>query len=417
MTTENTASNEVERDEYGFDSDGVHLNGTAFDEGGFDEHGIHCDTGTVFNDEGRTRDGGRFDEYGYDCDGYDRSGYNEEGYDSEGYDRDGFDCDGYDSDGYNEDGYHRHGGSRCENGDCNDEDCSCREEGSDELLEYNTCVLEETGWKRHRYKRTTPTVAFEFECIGHEDANTGAAAICGPYNRAYRELIGGTEYGHGSIAKRDGSLPDRTGLEFVTVPMTLDEHRKVLAAAFPDGRLGNGAVSAWSRTQCGMHVHLARSSVSPLTLGKMLCFMHLPANVGFHIDIACRQTHYASFPSHRSLVSTGLPYKADQSDKYSALNVKRSTVEFRIFRPSARTSNILKNLCYVLAVRDFCRQASADRRKLSPSEFLTWLGTTDARFEYIELDQWLRSHDSAFGRMYATVAKPSIKPRKDRPAA
>lgn len=418
MTTENTTpADEVVRDEYGFDDDGVHSNGTEYDDGGFDVNGIHQDTDTVFNEHGRTRDGGRYDDEGYDCDGYDRGGWDREGYDSDGYDRDGYNVDGYDCDGYDEDGINCHGESRCDNGDCNDEYCSCHTQGSDDLLEYNTCVLQETGWKQHRYKRTTPTIAFEFECIGHEDANTGAAAICGPYNRAYRELIGGTLYGHGSIAKRDGSLPDKTGLEFVTVPMTLDEHRKVLAAAFPGGRLGDGAVSAWSKTQCGMHVHLARSSLSPLTLGKMLCFMHIPGNVSFHIDIACRQTHYASFPSHRSLVSTGLPYKADQSDKYSALNVKRSTVEFRIFRPSARTSNILKNLCYVLAVRDFCRQASAIRSKLSAVEFLTWLGRTDARFEYIELDQWLRTHDSAFGRTYLSVAKPSIKPRKDGNAA
>jgi hypothetical protein len=416
MTTENNAG-EIERDEYGFDNDGVHSNGTVFDDSGFDQDGIHEDTGTEFNESGRTRSGGRFDQFGYDCEGYDRSGYNEDGYDSDGYDRDGYDEDGYDCDGYNEDNEDCHGNSRCENGVCEDCDCSCHEEGSDELLDYNACVLQETGWKPHRYKRTTPTVAFEFECIGHVDANTGARAIRQPFDKAYGQIVGGTISREGSIAKRDGSLPERTGLEFVTVPMTIDEHRNVLAAAFPNGRLGNGEISAWSKTQCGMHVHLARSSLSCLTLGKMLCFMHLPANVGFHIDIACRSTHYAAFPSHRSLVSTGLPSKADFGDKYTALNVKRNTVEFRIFRPSARTSSILKNLCYVLAVRDFCRQSSADRGRLNPEAFLTWLGTTDARFEYIELDQWLRTHDSAYGRMYVALAKPSIKPRKDKPAA
>lgn len=406
-------NDEVVRDEYGFDTTtALHTNGTEYDDGGFDIDGNHCDTGTEFNPSGRTRDGSRYDSEGYDRHGYDRHGYNEEGYDCEGFNLDGYDSEGYDRDGYGDDGEDRHGNTRCDNGECDDDYCECHQEGSDELLDSDACVLQETGWRSVLYKRTTPTVAFEFECIAIADANTGAAAIRGPYDRAYAQLVNRTTSGEGSIAKHDGSLPDRTGVEFVTVPMTLDEHRKVLAAAFPSGKLGAGAVNAWSHSKCGMHVHLARSSLTNLTLGKMLCFMHQPDNIAFHIDIAGRQTHYASFPGHRSLVSTGLPYKADNSDKYTALNVKHATVEFRIFKPSCKHSTLLKNLCYVLAVRDFCRDSSARRRELSADNFLRWLGTTDARFRYIELDQWLRNHDSLWADHYRTVAKQSIKPNR-----
>lgn len=382
------------RDAEGYDIDGYDADG--YDLNRFDPDGIHRDTGTVFNPRGRTVQGNRYDDDGYDVDGRDSSGY---------------DRDGYDEQGYSEDGEDRHGNTRCDNGDCEDEYCSCRARDYDELLDSDACVLEETGWRRQSYRRTAPTVAFEFECISSSSANDGAASLLGPFDAAYQRVVNKTRTGRGSIAKQDGSLPDDTGVEFVTVPMTLEEHRAVLAKAFPGGRLGNGAVSAWNKTKCGMHVHVNRRSLSNLTLGKMLCFIFAPQNTAFHVDIAGRVTSYAEFHEHRRFVSNGLPKKACDGRKYSALNVKDETVEFRIFRPSCQMPTLLKNLCYCLAVRDFCIQSSARRDELTFESFLTWLGKTNARFEYRELDTWLRSHRSIYADFYRTVAKPLPKPK------
>jgi len=383
--------------EEGYDRSGYDENGydrSRFDEDGWHEEGWHRDTHTEFSPNRRTRDGSR---------------YNDSGYDADGYDSDGIDEDGFYRDGYNDDGEDRNGFSRCDNGDCDDEYCSCRNAGCDELLDSCACVLEETGWQRHAYRRTSPTIAFEFECISHSTANDARDRLLNAYNPAYEELVCKTSTGDGAICKQDGSLPD-TGVEFVTVPMFLDEHRSVLRKAFRN-KFGDGSVSSWNHTKCGMHVHLARTSLSNLTLGKMLCFMHQPANVPFHVAIAGRQSTYAQFVHHRSAVSTGLPDKAGRGDKYSALNVKPYTVEFRIFRPSCKFETLLKNLCYCLAVRDFCRQSSLDYRALSAGAFLLWLGTTDARRTYRELDAWLRESDSDYGRSYLATALPVPKPK------
>jgi hypothetical protein len=408
---------EVQYDENGFDAEG--FNALGFDAEGYDRNGFDVDghdhegfnaegynaedfhrdghhrlTGTVFNRRGFTADGSPFDDAGYD---------------REGYDCNGFDRDGYDTDGYDEDNEDRHGNTRCDNGVCDDDFCDRCTGGHDELLDSDACVLEETGWRNLSYKRTSPTVAFEFECISATNANEGAAALLGPFDAAYKATVNKTRTGRGAIAKQDGSLPDETGVEFVTVPMTLDEHRKVLEKAFPGGRLGKGAVSAWNKTKCGMHVHLNRKSLSNLTLGKMLCFIHDPGNTAFHVDVAGRVTSYAEFFEHRRFVSNGLPNKAYDGRKYSALNVKDETVEFRIFRPSCQLPTLLKNVAYCLAVRDFCVQSTARRKELNWQNFLIWLGKTNARREYRELDTWFRTHRSAYADFYRSVAGPAPK--------
>ncbi|TWO99202.1 hypothetical protein EUA79_01225 [TM7 phylum sp. oral taxon 351] len=86
-----------EYNEFGFDRNGVHKNGTRFDNDGY-------------NIWGRDRFG--FDRNGiciYNKKEYDLSGYNQEGYNSEGYDREGFGRDGFSINGFNREGIHRNG--------------------------------------------------------------------------------------------------------------------------------------------------------------------------------------------------------------------------------------------------------------------------------------------------------------------
>lgn len=381
-------------DHNGFNADGIGRDG--YDHNGFDADSIHRDTGTEFSPAGRTVDGGRYDSEGYDRHGYDRHGYN---------------ADGYDSDGYNADGYDENDNTRCDNGDCEDDCCErCHPSGGSDLLDYHDDVCEVTGWKSTPYAGKT-TVAFEFECNSHDTANEAIGPTAGYFNRAYRKLVNHTCNGDGAIAKRDGSLDENSGLEVVTVPTTLAEMRLVLAEAYPNKRFGRGEVSAWNQDDCGMHVHVGRSTISPLTLGKMLVFMHSAGNKSFNIDIAGRNTHYAAYRPYRAMVQNGLPKNADMSDKYSSLHVKRKTVEFRIFRPSCRVSTILKNLCFCLAVREFCVTASINH--LSWQDFLAWLAKPSHRTAYPELHTWLRDRASEYGDHYRTL----VPPKKDPPAA
>jgi hypothetical protein len=70
---------------------------------------------------------------------------------------------------------------------------------------------------------------------------------------------------------------------------------------------------------------------------------------------------------------------------------------------------LLKNVAYCLAVRDFCVQSTAQRKELNWQNFLIWLGKTNARREYRELDTWFRTHRSAYADFYRSVAGPAPK--------
>lgn len=97
---------------YGFDSKGVHRNGTYLDDNGYGADGFDKDG---FNPEGYNRRG--FDKHGFDKNGFDRldhgrSGYNREGYSKLGFNKEGLDKDGFDKDGFNPRGFDRSGFDR-----------------------------------------------------------------------------------------------------------------------------------------------------------------------------------------------------------------------------------------------------------------------------------------------------------------
>jgi len=407
-------------DENGYDADGVNAEGfnaagfdaegydaDGYDADGWDSDGLHVAGGYFHPDTGRTMGGGRRDPEGYDAEGWDRDGFNSEGYDASGYDIDGTDSNGR---------------TRCENGDCDDCDCECQSSENDQLLSSDADVIDWTGWLSKRYKRRQVTLGFEFECRSRTTPNDAINPTSGAINRAYKEHVNHSTSGDGAIAKEDGSLDDDWGLEVVTVPMTLVEQRKVLHAAFPGGRfgggsplsvgLGSGSVMAWTETRCGMHVHVGRSSISDLTLGKMLCFMHDPDNVAFNVDIAGRlATKWAAYREERAHVVQGHPKHAGKSHKYSALHVKDSTVEFRIFRPSTQLPVLIKNLCYAAAVRDYC--TSAGIADLTWQKFLVWMAQPENRKTYVELHRWLQKREGTVGDCY----RKHVGPAKEAPVA
>lgn len=83
-----------EYNEFGFDGNGVHKNGTRFDEEGYDKGG---------------RDRRGYDRLGFDKEGYNISGYNKERRDRDGYDGLGFDKEGYNKSGFDSNGVHKNG--------------------------------------------------------------------------------------------------------------------------------------------------------------------------------------------------------------------------------------------------------------------------------------------------------------------
>lgn len=121
-------------DSRGFTEDGRHKNGTKYDDSGYDKYGynsagfdkngfdIRGYDKEGYNKNGYDRNGwGRdgyhlsgYDKYGYDRQGYDRNGFDREGFNKNGFDRFGWDKDGYNADGFDRKGYNKTGYNRAE---------------------------------------------------------------------------------------------------------------------------------------------------------------------------------------------------------------------------------------------------------------------------------------------------------------
>ena len=81
-----------------------------------------------------------------------------------------------------------------------------------------------------------------------------------------------------ALLKSDSSLGS-AGFEIVTVPATLEFHRKVLwndffKTPFSDGLTAAKSVQSWDTGVCGIHVHLTRAALTEMQLSKLLVFYH-----------------------------------------------------------------------------------------------------------------------------------------------
>lgn len=166
--------------------------------------------------------------------------------------------------------------------------------------------------------------------------------------------------------KRDGSL-GHTGFEIVTRPDSIAVHKRKFKAMFDD-RPGK-QMSSWSNGRCGMHVHITRSALSQLQLGKMLCFLNEPSNVHMISKIAGRRPGRWCRAYRKKISDIHRP-----DDRYVALNITERTAECRIFRGTLSQAGFFKNLEFVQALVEFCSPANRGiREAVSAKEFCKWL--------------------------------------------
>jgi hypothetical protein len=374
-------SEERECDEYGFGTDGIHVDtGTVYDGNGFDRDGVHRETGDYFSPTTRrTREGERYDDEGFNWAGRDR----------EGYDR-----DGYDSDGYNEDGEDSWGNTRCENGDC-DSDCDCRRESvvGGYINGYETDVLEETDWKEDF--RVPVYCGHEIEMLSRDDDTDDVDTVLSDINVRYAKCKPTACFA--AIAKSDSSL-DRYGpggFECVTVPLSEEQTYAIFSKIRV---LGDGNCKAFTCGESiGHHIHVGRRSITPLTLGKLGVFMNQPSNHKFLELVAQRAQHYNSFEVGKKIAGRR------NRERHSVLNVTEYTVEFRLFRANLLGTAILKNYEFVRSALAFCDQAPCRDDELTDAKYLSWLADNHHQYKY--LCQWLCSH--ARLQQFCELVKPA----------
>jgi hypothetical protein len=381
---------------------------------GWDCEGIHRDTGNEFDEDGYTVSGEKYNDEGYDVDGYNEDGWNEDGinrdtgtefnesgytesgdeYDSEGYDSGGYDSEGYDSNGEDSDGNTREDNERSEQG----------EEFDNQLVDYGGDVLEICEWRQRPGQDKELLAGHEIEMYSDEVDIDDVGLVGSQLWKAYRQH--NPQADGCAIGKHDGSLDDNGpgGFETVTVPLTREQTYGVFESF---DVLGKGRCSAWDKgPEVGHHIHVSRSAISGLTLGKLGVFMNLPANRKFLTAIAQRPPIYNDFEEGKRLS------KPKNLARHSVLNLTEHTVEFRLFKSNLKTRCILKNYEFCIAAIKFCRSTS--HQNLNRLDFLRFVAANRKEFGY--LHTFLMNQET-YAETYrsclpANVAYPKEKGKK-----
>lgn len=187
------------------------------------------------------------------------------------------------------------------------------------------------------------------------------------------------------VFKHDGSLGSG-GFEIVTRPDSMEVHAakwQQLLESKPGSRL-----RSWDGGRCGMHVHVTKSALSQLQLGKMLCFLNDPANTSLVSAVAGRLPCSWCKVSPKKPSDVKLP-----QERYVALNITSKTAEFRIFRGTLLGSSFLKNLEFVEALVSYCAPAQRSiADSVSYVKFCQWVSKRDYPHLYAFLVQrgWVR---------------------------
>ena len=148
--------------------------------------------------------------------------------------------------------------------------------------------------------------------------------------------------------KSDGSLQEG-GFEIVTAPAEYEIHLERFLPVFSNFPT---QIRVGSRT--GMHIHVSKDAISPLTMARMVDFMHNNQNRDFIELVAERKlTSYCKQDTTRTFGYI-LTHDSKNTDRSVTLNIaKPPTLEFRIFQSPISYNSFAKNLDFVRALITF----------------------------------------------------------------
>lgn len=161
-----------------------------------------------------------------------------------------------------------------------------------------------------------------------------------------------------TYAKRDGSLPSGTGVEFIMQPMTLEAYKHVPEMFW---LLVEGNYKAFGLEDVGIHIHMPWPSLDKAhgyAFLSALNIMQLQRTTGL-LEHVAQRTHgtYAQWDlleyrdAQNTIAEVVKQRKATNSEKYKAINLMHAeTIELRYFKSNAKGPRILKNLEFVDAL-------------------------------------------------------------------
>lgn len=195
--------------------------------------------------------------------------------------------------------------------------------------------------------------------------------------------------------KQDGSLVD--GFEIVSHPATFKELTK-----------GNSCFEQWEETldnlrkkgytsydkgTCGMHIHVSKSSLSSLTIYKMLTFFKKYKGFILYVSQRGEMGKLDSWSKIRDENNRDLIYCARRkylSNRYTAINLQPdNTVEIRIFRGSLRLDRFLKNVEFIDSIIKFLEQSDIES---TIENYVSYV--SDNRKTYLNLFNFLQKDEA-----------------------
>jgi len=193
------------------------------------------------------------------------------------------------------------------------------------------------------------------------------------------------------------------GFEIVTCPSDIAVQRERWSRIEGNSLLHNNKgtllLRAWDTDTCGFHVHVSRDSLTTLQIGRMLRFINSSKNARFIHKIADRGSDVFCRYQDKELPDVLHPDRvisAQEQNDYNrsrrvALNLaNEKTIEFRIFRGTINPNHILRNLCFVMAVCDYCYPASRSFRDMDDyGKFIYFVSKNIKNNQYKELAAWL----------------------------
>ena len=163
-------------------------------------------------------------------------------------------------------------------------------------------------------------------------------------------------------AKRDGSLPSGTGVEYISFPMTLDAWKQVPEMFW---NLVESNYKAFGLDDVGIHIHFPWASMDLGHAYAMLTALNtLQINPhGLLLYIAQRSTgQWARWDllqyrdTYNTIAEVAKNRTRDDNDKYKGINMQHEhTIELRYFKSNAKANRVIKNLEFVDALYEMTK--------------------------------------------------------------
>lgn len=194
------------------------------------------------------------------------------------------------------------------------------------------------------WKKDYPYYGIELEVDTPNDDFRELAAKC--------HLLGDTN----KVYLKEDSSTD--GFEIITHPMTFEAQkkfgwRKILEQLHKEGARG------YDSGNCGIHVHITKSSYSPLTWWKVVEFtykcksfikMFAQRNGNYTYCNYLRPSSYSGYNDRKNT------FPSNPSTRYTALNFgdRHPTAEFRLFRATTKHERFWASIEFTHALMDYC---------------------------------------------------------------